>query len=100
MTEMQGPAYDAIRGGAIWDQRMSSDDGVFVASWMVEVLREMARGVHHPDGWQIETLTRSFDDGADPIWLAVACNVLIEMFDDFKAQVAEAKARGEEVPAA
>jgi hypothetical protein len=99
---MNGPPYDDERGGAIWNQRMSPidlEDGPFVASWMVQVLREQSQGVHHPEGWQTETLNRSFD-GGDPVWWGVACNVLIEMLDDFKAQVAEAKSRGEEVPPA
>jgi hypothetical protein len=97
-----GPAYDVERGAAIWNQRMSPDDpddGPHVASWMVQVLREVTRGAEFPDCWQAETINRSFD-GGDWMWRAVAGNVLIEMYDDFKAQVAEAKARGEEVPSA
>lgn len=95
-----GPQYDAERGGAIWNQRMSSEDGEFVASWMVQTLREVVQGTEFPDGWQAETIRRSFDPGYDPIWAAVGGNVLIEMYEDFKAQVAEAKARGEQVPSA
>jgi hypothetical protein len=101
---MTAARYDSIRGGAIWNERMKRDDGQEIAWAMVQALRELARGEDQTD-WQTRTLELTFNPmqvpptPGDVMWFVVACNVLIEMKDDFTAQVKEARARGEQVAA-